>query len=210
MFHSRVFPPTRYFCPPEIFHSKVFFSTIIFPFYSVFHLLRNITHYSVPTSPFNVFPPYWLFSFHWIFIFCMKPTFFGWFLPLTNMFFTTIFLIIRSFPTFKMFFLEYLYLYEYVFLFNIFTLLCIAPLKIYFFFRYIFHCRPVFTSKYSRHLCLQIILRYSGLFLLPRVATYPCIYFLYYGYDFQFRTTDEDWCCIYLQRKDFFVFGKVV
>ena len=59
----------------KIILSKTFYSTIIFPFHSVFHLLRNITHYSVPTSPFKVTSPYWLFYFHCIFIFCINSTF---------------------------------------------------------------------------------------------------------------------------------------
>ena len=80
--------------------------------------------------------------------------------------------LLRNLPLFQhicIFSSEYLSLYEFIFLFSIFSLQFITPLKILFFFRCIFHCRS---------LCLHIILRYSRLFLLPRVATSPCTWFL--------------------------------
>ena len=91
------FPPTGLFVHQNVILSKSFSSTIIFPLYSVFHLLRNITHYSIPTSPFKVSSPYWLFYFHCIFYFLYKPHFSRWLWPLKNIFFTTVFLIIHNF-----------------------------------------------------------------------------------------------------------------
>ena len=118
-----MFPPTGLFVRQKVILSETFSSTILFPFHSVFHLLRNITHYSVPTSPFKVSSPYWLFYFHCIFIFCINPTFLDdscrW--HFFSLLFTTFYC--AKLPLFQhicIFSSEYLSLYEYTFLFSIF------------------------------------------------------------------------------------------
>jgi len=116
-------PPTGLFVRQKVILSQTFSSIILFSFSSVFHLLRNITHYSVPMSPFKVSSPYWPFYFHCMFIFCINPTFLDDSCRWHFFFFIFHNFLLRELPLFQhicIFSSEYLSLYEYTFLFNIF------------------------------------------------------------------------------------------